>query len=167
MLALSCDGEDQTPTYEELSASHQKEQSNKAVVERYFFEFLDARGDMSLLDELFTQDCVVQRAELPGAIQGMQALRMFMDRTRSTMPELHTTVQTMVAEGDSVFVFIRHKAVFNGTVTTAFGTKEIQNLPVEWAAMSVFKLVNGKIAEQQVLRDELGILLQQGFVQKP
>jgi predicted ester cyclase len=167
LLAFSCDGSQEPPTHQELLAAQQKEESNKAIVNRYFFEFLDARGDMGLLNELFTEDCIVQRAELPGAIQGLTALRAFMDKTRATMPELHTSVQTLVAEGDTVFVYIRHRAVFDGTFSTAFGTKEIHNLPVEWAAMSVFRLVNGKIAEQQVLRDELGILMQQGFIQKP
>lgn len=167
LLLFSCDGSQTTTDTQQMLATQQQQERNKDVVNRYFFEFLDGHGDMSLLDELFTQDCVIQRAELPTALHGMTDLRAFMDKTRATMPKIHTTVQSLIAEGDYVFVHIRHDAVFDGTFTTAFGTKEIHNLSVSWVAMSSFRLVDGKIAEQQVLRDELGILTQEGFIQKP
>jgi predicted SnoaL-like aldol condensation-catalyzing enzyme len=163
LFTLACEGSQDETELQKLAEVQQRQERNKDVVSRYFFEFLDGRGSMSLLDELFTEDCIIQRAELPGAVRGLAELRVFMEKTRSTMPQLRTSVQSLVAEGDYVFVHIRHKAVMNGTVTTSFGTRELHNLDVEWPAMSVFRLSEGKIAEQQVLRDELGILKQEGF----
>jgi hypothetical protein len=46
--------------------------ANKAIARRYFFEMVDKRSD-KLLEELWTEDCVVHRPELSATIKGREA----------------------------------------------------------------------------------------------
>jgi hypothetical protein len=48
--------------------------ANKAIALRYFSEMVDKRSD-KLLEELWTEDCVVHRPEVSAAIKGREAFR--------------------------------------------------------------------------------------------
>ncbi|QRO01008.1 ester cyclase [Archangium violaceum] len=139
-------------------------EGNKAVVRRYFEEVIDGRANV--LEELFTPDCVIHRLELPEPISGLEQMQMFLEMSRYSIQQTRTTLHRLVADGDTVAAHLTHRVVFAGMISTPFGARDVAGQSVEWSAMTFFRMVDGKIAEEWVNRDEMGILAQVGLVQR-
>ena len=139
-------------------------ETNKTVVRRYFEEVIDGRADV--LDELFTPDCVIHRLELPEPLQGLDQMKMFLEMSRYSLQQTRTTLHRLVADGDTVAAHLSHRVVFAGMISTPFGARDVAGQSVEWSAMAFFRLREGRIAEEWVNRDELGIFAQLGLVQR-
>jgi predicted ester cyclase len=140
-------------------------ENHKTLVRRYFEEVIDGRADV--LDELFTPGCVIHRLELPEPIQGLEQMRMFLEMSRYSIQQTRTTLHRLAAEGDTVAAHLTHRVTFAGMISTPLGVKDVAGQSVQWSAMAFFRIEDGKIAEEWVNRDELGILAQVGLVQRP
>jgi predicted ester cyclase len=134
--------------------------ANEAVVLRFFREVVDARsGD---LGALFTEDCRVHRRDLPVPIEGREQLERFLLVSRATIREMVTTIDALVSSEDTVVARLRHRVTFASDFPTPFGTARAEGRTVEWVAMAWFRMQDGRIAEEWIVRDELGILAQLG-----
>lgn len=138
-----------------------QEARNKTVVERYFREVLD-QNKFEVLPDLMARDVVLHRPgfDVTGLDAAVQRLRgVFRDYS-----SFSTELSGLIAEGDMVAVRVTHRVrasphIFRsraGDVTLA------SEQDLHWTAIVQFRLKDGKIAEEWVMRDELGILLQLG-----
>jgi predicted ester cyclase len=75
-----------------------------------------------------------------------------------------TEVHDIIEAGDRVVVRLTHRAMGAGVFRSRIGVHNTKDKPVTWSAMAIFRIENGKIAEQWVNRDELGILLSLGVL---
>lgn len=140
-----------------------QEARNKAVVERYFREVLDER-QVARLPALMAADVVLHRPgfDVVGVDAAMQRLRAVLQDYTAFSSEL----SGLIAEGDMVSARIHHRTrirphVFRsraGDVT--IGAEQA----LEWTAIVQFRMKDGRIAEEWVMRDELGMLAQLGKV---
>ena len=134
---------------------------NKATVERYFREVLDGRK-VELLPELMAPDVILHRPgfDVVGVDAAMQRLRaVLQDYT-----EFASELSGLMSDGDMVAVRVRHRVrarphTFRSRAGDVTLARE-QNL--EWKAIVQFRLKDGRIAEEWVMRDELGMLAQMG-----
>ena len=136
----------------------------KAAVRRYLEDVLDG-GQVDLLDELFTEDCVIHRPEFPEPIVGLENFKAFMSVALTTIIcRLETTVHDMFVEGDLLACRLTHKAVFceNAIYPSRVGTYEAGGRRVVWNALAMCRLREGKVAEEWVFKDEIGLLVQLG-----
>jgi len=138
-------------------------EANKQIVRRYFEEAVDKRN-ADLLDRLFAADCVIHRPEVPQPIVGLDNFRRAFEGVVGTYSHLVTTIYDMVAEGDRVAVRLHHKTVNRAKWTSRIGRHDVAAKPVSWAAMAIFRIHEGKIAEEWVCRDELGMLIELGVL---
>lgn len=140
-----------------------QEARNKAVIERYFREVLDHKK-FDVMPDLMAPDAVLHRPgfDVTGVNAAMQRLRgVLQDYTAFS-----TELSGLMAEGDRVSVRVRHRTrvrphVFRsraGDVTVA------AEQALDWTAIAQFRLKDGRIAEEWVMRDELGMLVQMGKV---
>lgn len=137
--------------------------ANKAVIVRYFHEVLDQKR-LDIMPELLHEDVVLHR---PGFdVIGLEAA---MTRLRGTFQDsvaFASEVTGVVAEGDMVCVRIQHRTRAKPhTFRSRAGeivVREEQDL--SWTAIVQFRLRDGRIAEEWVMRDELGMLMQLGAV---
>jgi limonene-1,2-epoxide hydrolase len=138
---------------------------NKAVVRRYFSDMADKRSD-KLIEELFTEDCVVHRPEGSSALRGREVFREAWNRVVAPYSEHETTIHEVVAENDLVVCRLSHRVVHRGGGwTNRIGTHAVPaGKVVTWEAMAMFRIRDGKIAEEWICRDELGMLMQLGSV---
>jgi predicted SnoaL-like aldol condensation-catalyzing enzyme len=140
-----------------------QESRNKAVVERYFRDVLDG-GRIELMPELFTRDVVLHR---PGFdVNGIDAA---MQRLRAVLREFSTfssELSGLMAEGDLVAARVSHRTRVRPHAfrSRAGETLLAREQALDWTAIAQFRLKDGKIAEEWVMRDELGMLLQMGTV---
>ena len=54
----------------------------------------------------------------------------------------------------------------SGPMRTRIGTYDVNGTDVVWDAIVIFRMKDGKIAEEWVNRDELGALLSAGILKK-
>lgn len=144
-----------------LNASRSEEAGNKAVVERYFREVLD-RKNIDLMPELLAPDVVLHR---PGFdVTGLEAAMRRLDATLRDYSAFSSELTGLVAEGDMVSVRVFHRTtVRSHTFRSRAGEVQItKEQELNWNAIVQFRLSEGKIVEEWVMRDELGMLVQIG-----
>ena len=140
-----------------------QEARNKAVVERYFHEVLD-RKNTELLPELMAQDVVLHRPgfDVTGLHAAVQRLRGLLQ----DYSEFSTELSGLIAEGNMVSVRVLHRARARPhTFRSRAGDVRIpEERDLQWTAIVQFRLKDGKIAEEWVMRDELAMLIQLGAI---
>ena len=145
------------------ASSRKREELNKAVVKRYFREVLDAKR-IELMPELIRADAVLHR---PGFdVVGLDAAMARLEATLAEFTAFRSEVSGVVAEGDMVCVRITHRTrVRPHTFRSRAGEIEVRaEQALDWDAIVQFRLADGKIAEEWVNRDELGMVMQLGKV---
>jgi len=127
----------------------------------YFRDVLDGRR-VELVDELFQPDCVLHFGSRE--IKGLVEVRGMVERVNSSYSKLTTEVHDIIEVGDRVVVRLTHRATGAGTVRSRLGAHDAAGKTFEWEAVVIFRMKNGKIAEDWVTRDELGMLLSAGIL---
>jgi predicted SnoaL-like aldol condensation-catalyzing enzyme len=145
------------------SASEAQEARNKAVVARYFHEVLDQKN-FDLMPEIIAPDVIVHR---PGFIATV--LDVVTRNLRARLQDytaFASEVVGLMADGDMVSARITHRTrVRPHTLRSRAGEVKItQGQELSWEAIVQFRLKDGKIAEEWVMRDELGMLAQLGQI---
>jgi polar amino acid transport system substrate-binding protein len=138
--------------------------SHKAAVHRFFEEVVD-KGNLGVVDELYTADCMVHRLEYPRPIAGPQAWKQALScGILQVYGKFKTTIHELIAEDDRVACRLSHKALHREDWTSRIGRHAVAGKAVGWQSMVVFHFRDGKIAEQWVIRDELGMLIELGIL---
>lgn len=136
---------------------------NKAVVERYFHEVLDQKK-LEVMPELFAPDVVLHR---PGFdVVGLDAAVKRLRAVLQDYSEFSSGLSGLMADGDMVSARISHRtrARPHSFRSRAGEVNLAREQALDWTAIVQFRLKDGKIAEEWVMRDELGMLLQMGKV---
>ena len=140
-----------------------QEARNKAVIERYFREVLDQKK-FDVMPDLMAPDATLHRPgfDVTGVNAAMQRLRgVLADYT-----VFSTELSGLMAEGDMVSVRVRHRTRVRPHVfrSRAGDVMIAAEQALDWTAIAQFRLKDGKIAEEWVMRDELGMLTQMGKI---
>src|SRR5262249_22949362 len=119
---------------------------------------------IELMPELIAPGVVMHR---PGFdVVGLQAA---MQRLRATLADysaFSTELSGLIAEGDMVSVRVLHRTTVRPhKFRSRAGEIELPGeQALNWSAIVQFRLQDGRIAEEWVMRDELGMLLQMGNI---
>ena len=134
-------------------------EDNKANVRRGF-EAVNQKN-LAVFEELLTPDVLFHIAST--TMQGLEAYKQFLSMSITAFPDLHFTIEDMIAEGDTVVVRYTtrgtHQGNFRGIPPTG---KQVRG-----TGMFIDRLVNGKAVEQWFNGDDLGLLQQLGVVSTP
>jgi steroid delta-isomerase-like uncharacterized protein len=136
-------------------------EEHKAMVRRIYAEVHNG-GNWAVCDELLAPD-FVDHAAPPSAPRGPESMKYVVGMLRGAFPDLHHTVEDLVAEGDKVAFRIvsrgTHKGDFFGFPPT--GKSFVQE------QMHVARFANGQFVEHWAIRDDLGMMQQLGLVPAP
>lgn len=136
-------------------------EENKALVRRLFDEVINA-GDLARAGE-FVADGFVEHNPTPGQAPGVEGFEGVIGMLHSAFPDLHITIEDLVAEGEKVSVRLTvrgtHRGVFQGIPST--------DRRVEWAGISILRIADGKVAERWFQSDVLGLRQQLGAIPPP
>jgi steroid delta-isomerase-like uncharacterized protein len=130
---------------------------NKALARRWIEEGFNRR-DFALVDELFAE-----RFAVNGQVVGRAGLKASMGRHVAAFPDLHVTIEEMLAEGSKVGVWYR----VDGTHQGEFESIPATGKAVSWVGFDLFTIENGRIADARFLSDLLGLLRQIGATVSP
>ena len=135
--------------------------ANKALVRRLFDEVMNT-GNFAPLDELFADDFLNYFPGTPAALDRAgweQNVTMF----RTAFPDLHFTVEALVAEGDTVAVAFHVQGTHQGAFQGIAPTGHRLTLPCH----VLFRCADGKIVEDRPIFDRLDLLEQLGAIPAP
>lgn len=120
-------------------------QENKAIVRR-FLEALDQKNFAALMEH-------------PGLYQTVERQPLI----RSAFPDLQTTIDQQIAEGDTVAT----RATLRGTHLGQFMGVAPTNQQLTWSVLLMDQVVDGKIVLHYANADWIGVLVKLGVVPPP
>lgn len=133
---------------------------NKATVRRYVNEVVN-KGNIQIVDDLFASDYVRHEPHTP-EMAGPEGVKQWITAVRTAFPDANFQIEDMVGEGDRVAMrwTVRgtHRGEFLGVGPSG---KQISN-----GGNSILRLAGGKIAEEWLNWDVLGMMQQLGAVQE-
>ena len=129
--------------------------NNKLLADQVWEEVWH-QGDLERIEELFAPDFV--RHDPGREIHGPEENRRFIKSFRAAFPDAHFTVLDQIAEGNKVAVRYR----FQGTHLGDFQGMPPTRKHVTYSGILIYRVANGKIAEQWTEFDLLGFLKQLG-----
>ena len=125
-------------------------EENKAIVRREQAELWSHTGDLDAAEELFVAD------------QAEAAKQEAADFRRG-FPDVTSTIEDLIAEGDKVVARWRSRATHRGDyMGMPPSGKEVQIMGI-----SVYRIEEGKIAESWMVEDQFGLLRQIGAIPEP
>ena len=130
----------------------------ESLVSRLFAEAFN-QGNLAVVDELLSPDHFTH-ATFGGASPDLGGLKWLIAMLRTAFPDLHCTVAGQIREGDQ---FAAHW-MMHGTHRGRFMGNPPTDRRVEVQGMIFGRIENGRIVEEWVLIDQIGILQQLGLV---
>jgi len=135
----------------------------KAKVIRFTEEAWN-KGNLSVMDEIFTQDVVLHTPAIPEE-KGLEAYKNILTDYRTDYPDFHVTIDEIIAEGNTVADRWTCKATFTGPGKTApiAGTGKKVIAKGTW----VGHFVGGRIVENWYTYDVMNWVQQAGIMPVP
>jgi steroid delta-isomerase-like uncharacterized protein len=130
-------------------------EENRALIQRFVEEVFN-RGNLDVVDDIYAPDYAGHTAGSPEQTLGPEGVREFVELYRSAFPDLHTTIEDIVAEGDKVAY--RWTAV--GTHQGELLGVPPSNNRVELTGITIERIEGGKIVETYNNFDQLGMMRQ-------
>jgi steroid delta-isomerase-like uncharacterized protein len=130
-----------------------------STARRFIDEILNT-GDWSHADEVLSDEVVMHHPSAPEPIRGREAVQGFLGQFRAGMPDLTLAADEVTGDGDRVAV--RWHA--HGTHTQEMFGIPPTNRGIDIHGISFFRFEDGRIAEDWVEENTLGVLQQLGVV---
>ena len=154
-------------TFAQAKESKTLEQKNKEIVLKWLNNFWSSKYNPAIIDELAAPDMILQYS-LHKPRKGRADIKDFMKKFRDAFPDLaFEGAYPLLADGEYVIA----RWVGGGTHTgIAFNDWPVGALPaasgrkMHFTGTTVFKVVDGKVAEEIGLDDGLTTMLQLGLV---
>jgi steroid delta-isomerase-like uncharacterized protein len=136
-------------------------EANKAVIRRQT-EDLWNQGNLGVIDEIYAADYIRHDPVSPEII-GSDGVKQLIATYRTAFPDVHFTVDDLVAEGDLV------AGRFTSTGTNTGDLMMDPPIPATGVQgtlthISIYRIVNGKIVEEWAEWDALGMMQQLGVM---
>src|SRR5215469_2603092 len=107
-------------------------EANKAIVIQLYEEMFH-QGNLAIADELIAPDCI--NHEVPPGMnnRGPESARQVVTMLRTAFPDLHCTIEELVAEGDTVAARVTlsgtHLGPFIGIAPTGRSVRQVSIMP--------------------------------------
>jgi len=159
-FTVGCQDKEAMAELEEMKAQAEVEEQNKEIVQRYWDGKWNTR-DTGILDELMAPDVVYHGTSME--MNGIEEYKQVYQSFLSAFHDTKLSIDGLIAEGDKVMSRVTMLGVHKG---------ELEGLPPTGktftiSAFTAFRIVDGKIAEEWEIFDELGMMHQLGMELKP
>ena len=132
-------------------------EANKLLIKSFVEQVLN-KHNVAAVDKYYAPD-LIQHSPTMG--QGRQGFKQFFTPFFSAFPDIHATIEHIIAENSVVLVFLNwtgtHKGEFQGMPAT--------NKPINMRTADLFRIyTNGTIVEHWAVVDSLNLLEQTGTI---
>jgi steroid delta-isomerase-like uncharacterized protein len=135
--------------------------TNKAVVRRLFDEVLN-QHNLALIDQLYAPN-YVSHALPPALPANREGTKQFLGDYFRAFPDLQFSIEDMIAEGDRVVVRYTGRGTHQGDLMGIAPTGKQATA----SAVVIVRIEEGKVAEDWLNLDQLGLLQQLGVIPPP
>jgi len=143
-----------------MAANSTTESENKALIRRWFDEVWN-QGRHELIDQLRAPDAIVTGlGEGNVRSEGPAPFKAFFSNVRTALPDVHVKIEDILSDGDKVAVRLSIEGTHLGE---GFGTPPTGNT-VQFTAMIIARIANGKLVEAWNNIDQLHLLTQVGAI---
>jgi len=132
-------------------------EQNKALIRKHF-ESINNKDLKSALTQI--SPCLVDHGLRRSLPLGPQGMRIFFDLQFSAFPDLHATIDDMIAEGDKVVA----RVTICGTNHGSFMGMPPTGKQATWSLIDISRIANGKMVEHWVEIDTISLMRQLGIV---
>ena len=129
-------------------------EENKALA-RHSWELLD---NPDVLDEVYASDLVWHEPDQD--VRGSEEAKRFVDTYKTAFPDLHATVEDVIAEGDRVVTRWTMRGTHRGEIEE-FGPPTGRQ--IELKGITIHRIEDGKIVEEWERYDNLSAMQQLGL----
>ncbi len=139
-------------------------EDNKAIARRVFEEGLN-QGKVAVYDEVFAPNYIHHDPDRP-TIRTLEDFKRYITMTRSAYPDIHLTVEDMIAEGEQVVVRWTWRGTNTGDLVIP------RHIPatgkqVTVTGITISRFAGGKFVEDWHVADYLGMYQQLGLIPVP
>jgi predicted ester cyclase len=135
-------------------------EKNKALVMRYADEVW-GKGDMAVADEIIATDYIRHDEIFPeGILRGREAMKQYVMRIRTALPDFKTTAVAVIAEGDKVVVHWANRGTFAGKIA---GEPAPTGKVMTWESLILYRIAGDKIVEDWCFSQDLSLMYQWGM----
>jgi steroid delta-isomerase-like uncharacterized protein len=131
---------------------------NKQLVDD-FIQDLFTKGDLDSVDRYVDPAFVNHDPPFPGAPDGPEGMRQAAKIFRAALPDWHSDLDRLVAEGDVVVEMFTASGTHRGELFGVPGTGRTLSL----RGVNVWRIDGGRIVERWGYLDQLGLLQQLGL----
>lgn len=136
-------------------------EENKAAFRRTFEELFN-KGNYAAAVELLAPDYLNHEAP-PGKNRGPESMPSLIMWLRAAFPDMHYTVEDVVAEGDTV----AGRVIWTGTHQGSYMGIPPTGRSFQVTQMHFVRFRDGKGIEHRAVRDDLGLMRQLGVIPAP
>jgi predicted ester cyclase len=133
-----------------------EENNNKALV-RSAIEEIFNKHNVTAIDKYIKEDLIQNNTGFP---EGREARKQYFSMLFHAFPDLHASIDKMMAEDDLVAVFLN----WNGTHKGEFQGLPATNNPITMKTAHIFRIEDGMIGEQWETSDTLDLLAKTGVI---
>jgi steroid delta-isomerase-like uncharacterized protein len=133
-------------------------EENKTLARR-IFEEAASQGNYAVIDEAIAPTFVYRASALADS-HGPAGLKEFFTAHRRAVPDIHYTIEDVVAEGENVVVCWTVTGTHQGDLR---GIAPTGNL-LKADGITIFRFANGHIVDGRAVWDALGFLQQLGVI---
>jgi steroid delta-isomerase-like uncharacterized protein len=137
-------------------------EANKELLRRWW-EALSQGNAVEVVDDFYAADYVLHDPSQPEPVRGLEGVRAFIGAITTGFPDMKTTIEDLLAEGDKVI----QRVTARGTHQGEFQGIPATGKPVEIWVMVISRIANNKIVEEWQLADTLSMLQQLGVIPTP
>jgi len=130
------------------------EDDNKAIVRRYVEEVLN-KGNLALIEELFAPTFVDHDSSMPEA-RGPAGVKQLAAMVRASFPDLHFTIEDLIAEGDKVV----YRYSVGGTHQKDFMGVAATGKQIHFTGIHIYRIGDHRLQEEWENWDTLGLMRQ-------
>lgn len=116
-------------------------QENKVLIHRVFEEGFNS-GNLAVVDEIFAPNFV--DLSTPDQVPGVAGVKEYITMVRIGFPDIHVTIEDLIAEADKVVV----RTIWRGTHLGEYGGVLPTGKRVTRTMIQIFRVVDGKLAEE-------------------
>ncbi len=134
---------------------------DKAIARRFVEEVMNA-GNPAAADEFIAPILVVHNP-VPGQAPGREGFKQTFARLRDAFPDLHFTIEDLLADGDKVMIRSTYRGTHRGELLGFPATGK----PVAVMGIDLLRFADGKIVEHWGTYDQMDMLHQLGVLPSP
>lgn len=133
-------------------------EENKAVIRRFIAAF--NQHDLETVWENFDPHCRFPVLTRFGIDPTFENYRLFIASFAAALPDIHHTIEELVAEGEKIWVNYTIRGTHEGLLRNVPATHK----QISYSLIGMYRVANGKIVEADFQSDELSLLRQLGVL---